>query len=452
MLSYRSHSNGKLYQLKKGKFIGRGAYAKVGDIEGRPGFVYKEITLYPPAGSWVDISKDMRFKGMFRELWALKKLNHLEGYIRTENSIIIIMPKFKGTPEQMYDADNDDLDNNNEQDGPKEICYLADKDGRIVNFDENRALATYKALLALNYQGIFHPDPHPFNSLVYEENGKLKASLIDFGHAKPYSWHLNQMLQWHLFYENRPCEKSFFLKKEQAKKEFNDEHKWAYYATYGFYLIAGIGVVSLLGINTFVFWQFLRSYIASEVIIEARAYLDGYDIYYSKTMDVEMSIAEKRKHILYRMLVKLGYVLVNLYLLTNLYFSLSNIQLLSQIPKFIDSISRCDLTFASISNLLKQGILPALTSMVELIKNQNYAALDKPLAEILYLFKHSDLSARSFANLLERVPPVESLLVQADLVYQYNPTLLVTYAKTKAKELCWGPIEDPQLKNSKLAI
>ncbi len=183
MTTYRSYSNGKLYEFKQGKNIGKGAFGEVGEVQDRPEFIYKEIQLTQKPNDWVRSNRDMCIKSVYRELYALKKLNLLEGYIHDKERIILIMQKVKG----MVERKSIPNPNFNPQD-PNSFPSIVQYKG-LADFNEDRAVATFKALLELNYKGIYHTDPQPENSLIETKDGKLKANMIDFGFAMESSYY-----------------------------------------------------------------------------------------------------------------------------------------------------------------------------------------------------------------------------------------------------------------------
>ncbi len=187
-----------------------------------------------------------------------------------------------------------------------------------------------------------------------------------------------------------------------------NKHQLAYYATCGFYAIAGIGVIAVFGFHSLLLWQLIRSSIANMIITELRARLDQQDILYSIMINTKMSKADENQWKLRKALINLGYVLINVYTLGNLYFSVPSLKIITNLKNALD----------------------------------NYATLDMLLAEISYLYMQVSISVKSFVNMLEKALPVDCLLWQTDLAYQYNPTLLFSYGKTKTKEMIFGTVDE----------
>lgn len=402
MAYYNSHSTGKRYELVKGRQIGAGAYGGVGLVEGREDFVYKEVELDRKPGEWIALTRELRIKAVYRELAALKKLGLLEGYIRENNRIIMIMRKLSGAPEKEM-IPHPQYNPNNINIPPKTLDYAA-------GFDEQRAVATFKALLRLNRKGIYHLDANPENSLIERlPSGELKANLVDFGNASEYSSYIHT-IQNMTFDGCRPFMHQTYVDALRAAKKAVDQEYATQDIFYGaLYIAAGIGVVTLFGLNSFVFWQVVRSSVANHLVREIRASLDMLDLMHAKSLDSDQ-LTQQRKNLL-KLLINTGYMLVNIYNLSNLYYCVPSLEL-----------------FKNWNNLVELFHSGAM----------DYAMLDKLSSEVIYLYTQAKMTVGSLSNMIEKAPPADYLLAQADMQYKYNPTLLFKYAATKAKEAYYG--------------
>jgi len=436
MSFYRSLSNGKSYQLIRGNPIGRGAYGSVGEVQGRSEYVYKDVHLTSQEGDWIVLTRELRIKAIYRELAALKKLNLLEGYIRENDTITLIMRKLEGEPEYRtrpaphFDPNNIDLPPNilDYGDNPNEETLAA------------RAAVSLKALFELNRKGVYHLDPNSENCLIYQDReGRSHANIIDFGNATEYAY-INYVAQLRTFDLTRLQTQALSRETKRIFEEFKAQHRTKTYVKYGFYFIAGVGIVSVCGFNSFLMWQLLRSCLIQKALREVRALLDLQDLQLAKMWDAPQFT---NRHLMLRKgLITLGYTLINVFNFINLYYSIPNLKLTTSLKELLDTMRQLDNSSISqvTHNLIQQCILPLIHNILRVLKDPfNYTqvvsgeVLDKALAEMTYLYMQLQTSVEALKNMLERVPPAGHLLIQADLTYKYHPSLLFKFGVTKAK-------------------
>jgi hypothetical protein len=439
--TYRSISTGKKHELIKGRTFGHGAYGDVGTITDRPDFVYKEVLLDPKEGDWVALSREARIKAIYRELWALKKLNLLEGYIRENDRIILIMPKALGTMEAKANLDPN-FDPQNYQ------SMLKTAEGVVL--DEDKAVAAFRALLELNRKGVNHCDANFENCLVHrDDNGKLQATWIDFGNARGISGLANNA-QWRMFDGCRPITSDSYKQKlAAAKAEFASAHRREDLFYLGLQIVAGVALMSVCGFNSYFAWQLFRSSLMQTVLNEIRFVLDQFDMLYTfKLNSNEFTPAQLYTE---KALISLGYLLLNIYTLYNLLNAIPSSKVLGNLKELVLHLRQLNPTSVTeaTSNVINHAILPLIRNTIEILKSpSNYGhiidrtVLDKGLAEITYLYKQVKMTATHLASTFEKVPPAEQLLWRSDLMYRYNPMLLATYAKTKVKEFVFGQEPD----------
>lgn len=435
MANYRSFSNGKSYELTRGARIGAGAYGSVGQVEGRAEFVYKDIPLTPKPGDWVAMTRELRIKATYRELWALKKLNLLEGYIRENDTITIIMRKLDGTPEITL-APNPNFNPMDIKSFQKII---------VTPFESpDRPVATFKALLALNAKGICQIDPNPENSLIFQDSAKnLHANIIDFSNATEYTL-VNIIAQFTGFDMGRPHDRAFDTLYTKALQDATSEHILKKYSEnklyYGFAVVAGVGLVSTCGFSSWLLWQLVRSCLTEKICAELRAMLDIRGIILARQNETTM----KKEELVYnKALLALGYMLINVYNFANLYYSLPSLKLTESLYDVVSVMQKCDNGTLSqfTSNLISECILPLANGALAVLKDPSHywqkvdaATADKLMAEMAYLAIQLKTTTASLLNTLERLLPADCLLVAADVLYKYNPTLLFTGIKTQIQE------------------
>lgn len=440
MSIYRSYSDGKKYYLKQGQLIGTGFFSYVTELENRKDFVSKTIPLTPKPNDQFTATREYRIKSTYNELRALKKLNLLEGYLREKDRITIVMRKLKGEAEITLPANQDVRPNTPRQ------------------FNGHKSVASFTSLLALNSKDVYHLNPCPNYALVAQKANhphwsSYAASWIGFGETADYSW-VNYAAQMGGFYHARggldglygykaaifTASSCYFLKKS------------ARYLCAGILLGTGAGFV--LGFHTTLLFAFdmLQPYFSHIALRELNALLDLLDAHYSK--NINNLAYSKRTLRMWKLAIDLGYALLNVYALYNLYHSIQTFRKVFDLDALIQQLSSFELpsltSYSSIpipsldmsySYLYHDVFTPLVEDMFDIIHQPSRYALDGPSAilkksfsEISYLYAHFGVAVSSFSNMLEHVLPADHLLPQADLVFQYNPKLLFAYAATRTKE------------------